>query len=92
MTGALAELDVISTAGRNLVFLFAVNRGRGIHHLVDHRAALEGLESSQIFPIYSVGVVAVSSLLASLIFNEKLSRQKMLGLVVGMTAVALLNR
>ena len=38
MTGPLAELDVISTAGRNLVFLFAVNRERGIHHLVDHRA------------------------------------------------------
>ena len=37
--------------------------------------ALEGLESSQIFAIYSVGVLAVSSLLAALIFKEKLSRQ-----------------
>lgn len=54
--------------------------------------ALEGWESSQLFPIYSVGVVAVSSLLAALIFKEKLSRQKTLGLVVGMAAVALLNR
>jgi drug/metabolite transporter (DMT)-like permease len=54
--------------------------------------ALEGWESSQLFPIYSVGVVAVSSLLAALIFNEKLSRQKTVGLLVGLAAVALLNR
>jgi drug/metabolite transporter (DMT)-like permease len=54
--------------------------------------ALEGWESSQLFPIYSIGVVAVSSLLAALIFKEKLSRQKTLGLVVGVVAVALLNR
>jgi drug/metabolite transporter (DMT)-like permease len=54
--------------------------------------ALEGWESSRLFPIYSVGVVAVSSLLAALIFKERLSRQKTLGLVVGVVAVALLNR
>jgi drug/metabolite transporter (DMT)-like permease len=54
--------------------------------------ALEGWESSQIFPIYSVGVVAVAALLAALIFKEKLSRQKTLGLAVGLAAVALLNR
>jgi len=54
--------------------------------------ALKGWESSQLFPIYSVGVVAVSSLLAALIFKERLSRQKTLGLLVGMVAVALLNR
>lgn len=53
---------------------------------------LEGWESSQLFPIYSVGVVAVSSLLAALVFKDKLSRQKTLGLVVGMAAVALLHR
>ncbi|MGH7809300.1 MAG: hypothetical protein ACREP5_03380, partial [Candidatus Binatia bacterium] len=54
--------------------------------------ALEGWESSQIFPIYSVGVVAVAALLAALLFKEKLSRQKTLGLAVGLAAVALLNR
>jgi drug/metabolite transporter (DMT)-like permease len=54
--------------------------------------ALEGWESSQLFPIYSVGVVAVSSLLAMLCFGERLSRQKTLGLAVGLVAVALLNR
>jgi drug/metabolite transporter (DMT)-like permease len=54
--------------------------------------ALEGWESSQLFPIYSVGVVAVSSFLAMLCFGERLSRQKTLGLVVGLMAVALLNR
>ena len=53
---------------------------------------LEGWESSQLFPIYSVGVVAVSSLLAVLFFRERLSRVKTVGLMVGMIAVALLNR
>jgi drug/metabolite transporter (DMT)-like permease len=54
--------------------------------------ALEGWESSQLFPIYSVGVVAVSSLLAMLFFRERLSRQKTIGLAVGLVAVALLNK
>jgi drug/metabolite transporter (DMT)-like permease len=53
---------------------------------------LKGWESSQIFPIYSVGVVAVATLLAFIFFRERLSRQKMLGLGVGLMAVALLNR
>jgi drug/metabolite transporter (DMT)-like permease len=54
--------------------------------------ALKGWESSQLFPIYSVGVVAVSALLAVLFFKESLSRQKTLGLVVGLAAVLLLNQ
>jgi drug/metabolite transporter (DMT)-like permease len=54
--------------------------------------ALKGWESSQLFPIYSVGVVAVSGVLAMLFFRERLSRQKTIGLVVGLIAVALLNR
>jgi drug/metabolite transporter (DMT)-like permease len=54
--------------------------------------AIKGWESSQIFPIYSVGVVVVSLLLAFVCFHERLSRQKMLGLGIGIIAVALLNR
>jgi drug/metabolite transporter (DMT)-like permease len=54
--------------------------------------ALEGWQSSQLFPIYSVGVVALSATLAVLLFREKLSRRKTLGLAVGVVAVALLNR
>jgi drug/metabolite transporter (DMT)-like permease len=54
--------------------------------------AMQGWESSQVYPIYSVGVVAVSTLLAFICFRERLSRQKMLGLAVGLAAVALLNR
>jgi drug/metabolite transporter (DMT)-like permease len=54
--------------------------------------ALKGWESSQLFPIYSVGVVAVSAVLAMLAFRERLSKQKMAGLAVGLAAVALLNR
>jgi len=54
--------------------------------------ALKGWESSQLYPIYSVGVVAVSTVLAFLCFRERLSKQKSLGLAFGVVAVALLNR
>jgi uncharacterized membrane protein len=54
--------------------------------------ALRGWESSQLFPIYSVGVVAVSAILAMLIFRERLSKQRTIGLAVGLVAVTLLNR
>jgi drug/metabolite transporter (DMT)-like permease len=54
--------------------------------------SLEGWQSSQLFPIYSVGVVGLSSLLAMILFKERLSRLKTFGLVVGLVAVALLNR
>jgi chromate transport protein ChrA len=50
--------------------------------------ALQGWESSQLFPIYSVGVVAVSAVLALLFFKERLSRQKTVGLVTGLVAAA----
>ena len=54
--------------------------------------ALKGWESSQLYPIYSVGVVAVSTVLAFLCFRERLSGQKAIGLAVGLVAVALLNQ
>lgn len=54
--------------------------------------ALEGWESSQLFPTYSVGVVALSALLGALLFGERLSRRRKLGLALGALAVALLNR
>lgn len=54
--------------------------------------ALDGWQSSQLYPMYSVGVVAVSTGLAMLLFNEKLSNIRKVGLAVGLVAVALLNR
>jgi drug/metabolite transporter (DMT)-like permease len=54
--------------------------------------ALEGWQSSQLYPIYSVGVVGVSTLLAMTLFREQLSRQRTIGLAVGLIAVALLNQ
>lgn len=54
--------------------------------------AVEGWESSTVFPIYSVGVVALSTLLAMLFFREHLSRRKMVGLLIGLVAVAMLNQ
>jgi len=49
-------------------------------------------ESSRAFPIYSVGVVGLSSLLAVVLFEERLSRFKTIGLVVGLAAVVILNQ
>jgi drug/metabolite transporter (DMT)-like permease len=54
--------------------------------------ALEGWQSSQLYPIYSVGVVAVSTLLAMMLFHERLSKMRTVGLFVGLAAVALLNQ
>jgi drug/metabolite transporter (DMT)-like permease len=54
--------------------------------------ALEGWQSSQLYPIYSVGVVALSTVLAMIFFREHLSRQKTAGLLIGLVAVALLNQ
>jgi drug/metabolite transporter (DMT)-like permease len=54
--------------------------------------AVEGWQSSQLYPIYSVGVVAVSTALAMLLFRERLSNTRKVGLIVGLAAVVLLNR
>ena len=54
--------------------------------------ALKGWQSSQLYPIYSVGVVAVSTGLAMMLFGEKLSNIRKAGLAVGVLAVVLLNR
>ena len=57
-----------------------------------HVLALKGWQSSQLFPIYSVGVVAVSAVLAVLLFRERLSKQRTIGLALGLIAVSLLNQ
>jgi drug/metabolite transporter (DMT)-like permease len=54
--------------------------------------AVEGWQSSQLYPIYSVGVVTVSTGLAMLLFHERLSRTRKMGLIVGVIGVVLLNR
>jgi drug/metabolite transporter (DMT)-like permease len=54
--------------------------------------ALAGWQSSQLYPVYSVGVVGVSTLLAIILFGERLSRMRAVGLFVGLVSVALLNR
>lgn len=72
------------------IFLGAVNYV-AVYALLEV-LGLQGWESSQLFPIYSVGVVAVSAVLALLIFRERLSGRKAAGLAVGCIAVALLNQ
>jgi drug/metabolite transporter (DMT)-like permease len=77
--------DIIAGGGLGLV-----NYG-AIYFLVKV-LSLEGWQSSQLFPMYSVGVVSVSSLLAMILFKERLSRLKTFGLAIGLVAIALLNR
>ena len=71
----------IGLGGINYVAVYALLR----------MLALEGWQSSQLYPIYSVGVVAVSTLLAIILFSERLSKMRAVGLFVGLASVALLN-
>lgn len=87
---------VFSTADFGVIHLLA-GLGLGVINYIAVYSllrvlALKGWESSQLYPIYSVGVVAVSTLLAFLCFRERLSKQKAIGLAIGVVAVALLNR
>jgi drug/metabolite transporter (DMT)-like permease len=87
---------LLSSAGFGMKHILAGILLGGINYLAVYALlqvlALPGWESSQLFPIYSVGVVAVSAILAAWCFGERLSRQRMTGLAVGLVAVALLNR
>jgi drug/metabolite transporter (DMT)-like permease len=87
---------LLSSAGFGMKHIVAGILLGGINYLAVYALlqvlALPGWESSQLFPIYSVGVVAVSAILAAWCFGERLSRQRMTGLAVGLVAVALLNR
>jgi drug/metabolite transporter (DMT)-like permease len=85
---ALTQLDWIDLVGGGLLGL--VNY-LAVYTLVK-ALAVKGWETSQVLPIYSVGVIALSSILALLLFRETLSRQKTIGLAVGLVAVVLLNQ
>jgi len=84
-TAQFRGLHVVAGLGLGLVNYVAV-------YSLLRVLALQGWQSSQLYPIYSVGVVAVSTVLAFFCFRERLSPQKALGLLVGLIAVALLNR
>jgi drug/metabolite transporter (DMT)-like permease len=85
---ALREFSWLHTRGG---LLLGVVNYAAVYGLVK-ALALEGWQSSQLLPIYSVGVIAVSSGLAVLFFRETLSRQKTVGLAMGLVAVVLLNQ
>ena len=84
----LKEFRLVSILGG--LFLGVVNYV-AVYALVK-ALALDGWQTSRLYPIYSVGVVAVSTGLAMLLFHERLSNPKRLGLLVGLVAVILLNR
>src|SRR5215475_9525556 len=93
LTIGLVKIRATKVAIRDIIAggaLGLINYG-AIYFLVKV-LSFEGWQSSQLFPIYSVGVVIVSSLLAMFLFKERLSRLKTFGLVMGVAAVALLNR
>ena len=49
-----------------------------------------GLEASQVFPINNVGIILLSALLAWLIFNERLKRIQIIGLLLALVAIIIL--
>ncbi len=51
---------------------------------------MRDLESSAIFPINNVGVVALSTLCGFLLFNEKLSPKNRLGILLAMVSIGLI--
>ena len=86
-------LETRSWTTRNLgagLLLGAVNY-LAVYALVK-MLALEGWQNSQLYPVYSVGVVVVSSILAKCFFHEQLGRRKQAGLLLGLVAVACLTR
>ena len=52
--------------------------------------SLPDWESSAIFPIFSFGVVLLSSVAAAMLFVERLNRPQLVGLAVGLVSVVLL--
>lgn len=55
--------------------------------------SLENFEdSSVVFPILNVGILAVAAILGYLVFSERFTRNKLIGLVLAMIAIGLLAR
>lgn len=52
---------------------------------------MHGFESSLIFPVNNVGVVALSVIIARILFNENLSRQNVLGVILAILSIALMT-
>ncbi len=52
---------------------------------------MHNLESSVIFPVNNVGIVALSVICARILFNENLSRQNVLGVILAMLSIALMT-
>ena len=52
---------------------------------------MHDLESSVIFPVNNVGVVALSVISARILFNENLSRWNVLGVILAMLSIALMT-
>ncbi|MCT4622276.1 MAG: DMT family transporter [Schleiferiaceae bacterium] len=53
---------------------------------------ITGLESSVFFPINNIGIVLTSTLLALLIFKEKLALRNWVGIAVGVLSIILISR
>lgn len=49
-----------------------------------------GLESSKLFPINNLGIVVLSTLLGRLLFHEKFSTQKAIGIILAILSIALI--
>lgn len=52
---------------------------------------MHNLESSVIFPVNNVGIVALSVICARILFNENLSRYNVIGVILAMLSIALMT-
>ena len=52
---------------------------------------MHNLESSVIFPVNNVGIVALSVVCARILFNENLSLKNIVGVILAIISIALMN-
>lgn len=96
-TSGLVILIVRFRHFRNTFSLKAVLAGTGLGlvnfgsvYFLIRALQSEGMQSSVLFPLNNIGVVALSSVLSAILFGEKLGRKKIAGLAICIMALVLL--
>lgn len=87
------EGDFAKMNKKTLLFLLAVTVGGGVCVAINNKLNLflSGvMDTSVFFPIANGGAVVLSTLAAFLLFRERLSRKRWIGLLIGVASVVLL--
>lgn len=61
-------------------------------YMIVRTLSVQGMESSVVFPTFSVGVVVISSCVAFVVYKERLSLRQTLGALVGIASIVILNQ